>query len=316
MNNLTKSIAIGAILLSAVACQKEELKQSPESNADQIEIKEDSRYSGLSIENNTLTFESIEYYESIVDSEDGSSTKADELSAYLKQTTFESFSTLYPDNKEIDDDFVGSILNKDRVVRIGEWFILIDKPNNNVHALNVNAENAYQDLVSMNSRDIKTYSTDEDVLEYLANPEAEFERGCSESSAPTKNVPHAWETYCSNFKIRFKAAYYTLGIYKKLRYEFWHKQKSGNDNNTLFSMAYRYKWKKKCKNEDADVTKSMVLWNFQGDHMELKFYTGSKSLSKYYIGGQWSGGATVAFRSRCNNATIYRTLVNPLRHGY
>lgn len=316
MNNLTKSMAIAAIVLSAFACQKEKLNESSELSSNQNTIELDSRYPGISIHNDILQFESVKYYESIVDNENGSSADADALTSYLRTTTFQSFFALNPESEEIDDDFVSTIVNKDRVVIIGTWMLLIDKPNDLVFAINKNEKNAYGTLISRNERAVQIFSTDDDVLDLLENPELSNERACNESSASSNNVPHSWDTYCTNYKFRLKAAYYSLGIYKKLRLEFWHKQISGNSNNTLFSLGYRYKWKKKCKNEDADVTKPMTLWDFQGDHMELKFYTGSKALSKYYIGGQWSGGATVAFQNKCTNATYYQTLVNSLSHGY
>lgn len=314
-------LSVFALAVILVSCDKKDIVPIQNNNQEQLNYSEsapldDQKYSGLSIENGVLSFESIEYYESIVDSEDGGSEEVDKFTAYMKVTDFQSFNKLNMGSNEIDDDFVGSILNKDRIVKIGEWFILIDKPNNNVHTLHVDSENAYQSILTMSSRDIKTYSTDEDVLEYLANPEAEFDRGCSDNAANSDNRSTGYITYCTNYKVKLKAAYYSLGIYKKLRLEFWHKQISGNNNNTLFSLGYYYRWKQKCRNNDANVLKTLTLWDFQDDHKELKFYSGSRALTKYYIGSQFNGGATVAYQSRCDYSTKIQPLGSSLNHGY
>jgi len=128
--------------------------------------------SGLSIENGTVKFSTIEIYESYADNQENLNS--------LKELSFSSseLTTLKEIGNTSDDDipeFLQSILNYDNIFTIGSYLIKIDVDNNRALVINSSVTNAYFDLVNNNtsSNDMLVMSDDEqnalDVLNAIEN---------------------------------------------------------------------------------------------------------------------------------------------------
>jgi len=272
-------------------------------------------------ENDVLCFRTIGYYESIVNFENGS--KMAGVVEFINNSNFASYDKSAPVINLFEEEFIGAILNANRVVKIGEWFMSINPESDKVFVVSDEIEGALELVMEEDDKlnSVIVFSTDDDVLEILKvnNGDTPHGLGCGETNAPTNNVTHAWDEYCDRFEVKFKAKYGSFGIIKKLQLEFWHNQQFSLDDATNFSFGYRYMWKKKCKNESADVTHLLFTtpFEFTNDHWTLTFYSGTHSLSKYYIGNSLlTGGPSVAYKNRCTFATSTLTLVNYLKHGY
>ncbi len=278
------------------------------------------------VDGNVLCFSTIGYYESIVNFTDDSKTNG--VIQFAENLDFTSYYDSRPVTDVIEDNFVGAILNPDQIVKIGEWFIRINTVSRLVYVCSDEITEAYQLVKNERHSDpnVFTFSTDDDVLEALKdlgnNGQSAGKIPCNENAAPGNNVPHHWDEYCDNYEVKFRSAYDSWGIIKKLKLEFWHNKMGGSPDQTSFSIGYKYKWKKKCKNETAEVTHALhypplYSWEFVDDHHQLTFYSGTHSLSKYYVGNaSETGGPTVAYRNQCTGGTSSITLVNYLKHGY
>ena len=58
-------------------------------------------------------------------------------------------------------------------------------------------------------------------------------------------------------------------------------------------------------------------WQWLTNNKVLPFYTGTRSLSRYYVGNAYqTGGPTVKFMNMCTLQPKTVSLVNMLIHGY
>lgn len=314
---------IATMGITIIGCKKEKVETvnqtsnlNSNSEGEGIESIDNNDYTQLKVNNGVLEFGSIEYYESLVDNSDYN--VIDNLEKKIKSLTYTTYKDKYPNDTIFQEHFTETLLNPDKVVKIGNWFLLIEPNTSLVYAISDEVDNCYEKLLSNNDENISAFSFDDNVLEILSNDNNNLKWGCNETSAPTANNTYHWDTYCGNYRIKFKAAYYTIGIYKKLRIEWWHDEKWGTDDFTNFAVGYKYSWKKKCKNEIGQNTVNMPgYYPYWGNWGEIKFYSGTKSLSKYYIGNlSGTGGPTLAYKNKCTGYKAYITLYYPLKHGY
>ncbi|MBK6951049.1 MAG: hypothetical protein IPH24_03105 [Crocinitomicaceae bacterium] len=171
-----------------VSCNKEKLETAqtapnlpafvdvPEQKLTPVETEK------ISIENGVLVFESIEFYESIVNFEDYS--KVAFTVNYLNSLDFNSFGKANPKSELFDDEFMDAIMNADQVVKIGAWFIRINPETETVSALNDLNISEYSSLISedFSNTTIVNFSTSDDVLEMLKNNDLiSTKLGCGES---------------------------------------------------------------------------------------------------------------------------------------
>ena len=302
------------LLLTGVLSSCEKI--SPESNqSSQYEIVNDNNTRGaensindgqIFEENGVLCFRTIGYYESIVNYKDDSKTRA--LIGFVAQSSFISFGRTYPEDTVFEDDFMWAILNPDRIVKIGEWFIKINPGAGEVLAVQDSSVNAYTILLTENRSDaaLRIFSIHDDVLDILQLGHGPAQAACSEQSADPDSQKKGWFEYCSNFELKFVARYDNWGIYRKLKLEWWHNHKGGSDDNVLVSFGYHYEYDQKCGSENANVTVALNIspFNFETAHKEIVLYQKTKALESYLLSSQFGvGGAGAAYRRRCDLTT-------------
>lgn len=174
MKKLSKITGSFAIALAIVSCNKEEIATTEQKNQNLPEFVEVTEQKltpieteKISIENGVLMFESIEFYQSIVDFEDYS--KIAFTIKHLNSLEFNSYGKANPESKLFDDEFMNAILNADQVVKIGDWFIRINPETKKVFAASSSIENAY-DIVARETESnnaVLTFATRDNVLEAL-----------------------------------------------------------------------------------------------------------------------------------------------------
>jgi hypothetical protein len=322
-----KKVIISALALSIVifACQKEDVLQVNNYQTEEVSNSTKiSGFDGVSINNkySVLDFESIEYYEEIVDNQNYNQVNL--LVDAINQSIFSSYGKIFPKDKICDDDFTKAILNKDAVVKIGNWFIKIDMKRQLVYLHKNIDENSYNNLVSQKSENIFTLSTEDDVLDYLKDETLLTSKKkdwfCGESGQGHGSKEKNWFEYCPDYEYKFKSSYWTIGIYKVLKLGFYHNNLGGSDDVTDFSLEYRYSYKKKCREAGGGAVQypSNVTYNYTADNLVVKFYQGTRSLSKYYIGDLNSSGSgpSCRFRSKCSYYDQISYTLPELKRGY
>ena len=271
--------------------------------------------------NSVLEFETIEYYEQIVDNKDYN--KVDLLTKAINQSTFSSYGKTFPNDLVCDDDFTKALLNKDAIVKIEDWFIKIDMKRNLVYLIKDKNENSYSNLVSLNS-DVYVLSTEDDVLDYLKDESLlnskKKEWFCGEKGQGNGSKEKDWTEYCPNYEYKFKSSYWTIGIYKVLKLGFYHNNLGGSDDVTDFSVEYRYSYKKRCRESGSGQMEfpTNVTYNYTSDNLVVKFYQGTRALSKYFIGSinSNSSGPSCKLRSKCSYYGQVSWTLPVLSRGY
>lgn len=284
-------------LLLFQSCQKETLEQH---KAVAVEAKVD--FPTISVQNNILTFESIQAYTNIVDHEDYSITDA--LTKHALSLPFDAYSKSSTKSMDFDSDFIEAILNKDRVVKIGKWFVKINPKTQKVYALSDEFTHEYSLLVADNpqGRHIHQFTTDEDVIELLQNESLLNSRGlfCGESGA--SNHPFSQTRYfafvpansypASRYEFPCKVTYLKLGIYYSLKAHMEVEKETRTQISPIATMSsYDYpdthmrifsyrKYKIRCGTEHGWYAKVTPIFDKELDY---KSYQGSKRLSKYWM---------------------------------
>lgn len=271
-----------AMALVLVNCNKE--KNQPnlsKQNGPAFQTSEEQKLTPvetdkITIENGVLSFESVAFYQSIADFEDYS--KISFTVNHLNSLTFNSFGKANPTSKLFSDEFIGAILNKDQIVKIGDWLIKINPSTQKVFAISSQVENAYNLVVSEKETNssMLTFSTTENVLEALSGNQTK----CSEDGVGER------EDYCyyvpgpTSNSNRCYLRHKKFGIYFKIQTECT----SPLLPNQYFWITYSTKqYKKKC---DAAVYMSPgTVWSpltqFGGWNDVLA--QGTTNFSKYWV---------------------------------
>lgn len=197
MKKLLKISSVVALTLTIASCNKEEVTPTNNANQNLPELIQPNEQKltpieteKLSIENGVLTFESIEFYKSIVDHEDYSKM-AFTINHLNSLDEFKSFGEINSENTLFDSEFINAIVNADMVVKIGEWFIRINPSSEKVYASNMQSENAYNLVVNetAGNESVLTFSINDNVLEILElDGVAQNKLGCGEDAADTRHV--------------------------------------------------------------------------------------------------------------------------------
>ena len=284
MKAISKIIVLAAILLSIFACDKENIAQVDQNQqqnrtaiTEQTTLIDQEKYPGVSVENRVLIFESIEYYSSLV-SDESDSYNVDELTTVLNESTFESYGKKFGEESEYNDPFMDAIMNEEKVVKIGEWFIYIDIPSETVLALSDSEENAYTALLERSNRSIRKFSTGDDVLDHLANNTNPQER-CGGIGGGTYVSNTLWiGTWFTEAYVDF----FRAGIYFRLKAGAA-PSSSGVFNQTIEVMGPEaWRRRKPCSGGSVG-TSPAGLKNSGSGNFVWAFYTGVRNLNGYYL---------------------------------
>jgi hypothetical protein len=280
MKNLIKTVALTCFVVFLFSCEKESSNnpEVPTSQIDESTIIDKNLYSGLTVQNSVLCFETVAYYESIV-SDESENFGVDELTEYLNKTSFNSYGKKYAENSTFDEEFMDAIMNEDQIIKIGEWFIFIDIPSETVLALSDSEENAYQGLVNKTNRNIKIFSVGDDVLYHLetnTNPE---DRACGGVGGGTYPSPNLW---IGSWATSVYVDFFRAGIYYRLKAGA-DPTSSGVYNQTI-EVVGPEAWRKRKPCNSGTIGTSAAGNKASGSgNFVWAFYTGTRNLNGYYL---------------------------------
>lgn len=274
----------GVLLLS---CDKEselnDLKPEESHLSKEGIFTDENDYSKLSITNGVLDFKSYEYYESLINS----NKNVHFLTQYISRLSFESYGKYHND---IEDEFLATMLDKNQIVKIGKWYIKVNMQSEMVLASS--ELDGYNIVLNNKEQDkLYTFSTSEDVFDYLNNSELLHAKGlfCNdpkadkkESAIPEKSIPGTYP-YVNGF-MKGKIKYVKAGIYYALRAEMWHTLPHSKLNYwfQLESCDYAQRCGSSISNYSHPwITPPSSTVTPLDEYEKYKFYSGVKQLKSY-----------------------------------
>ncbi len=263
-----------------------------------------------------LTFNSVENYISLIESED--ETKKTELiqildnnSSYFSLKSGAKLGGNWVSNakalgtKEAEvvetNDFLSTILNSDGMITIGDHFFKIDFEDEKVYVLPVSLEDRLGDLQNkdLSNGDIMVFSTDDDVLDMLADGSKGSANGrtmlfCSDRKANDLKNKEKYYEYSDNiagvdYRAKIKHGYQKAGVYFSLMTELKHMdrfQSAGNltpwsASNTEIYLEYYYKYKRRCRSGDNESRSSKYeAWD---NKLIRRHYESTRGLARFWI---------------------------------
>lgn len=157
MKKTLKQLTFITLALFAFSCANNKNEVEPASSA--------------SVKNGRMVFSDVSNYENIV-------TNSTSREKVFSNARIEKFTCLASNSADAtvdaslyDSEFLQQVLNKDGIVQIGTWLIKVDMAKKKCFILDEKFSHEYQDLVSENTSNqhIQVYSTEENVLDLLAN---------------------------------------------------------------------------------------------------------------------------------------------------
>lgn len=298
MKKFSKILFASVVALAAISCEKKNLNESNE-----IEIIDQNLYPEITVQDGVLSFNSIEYYESVV-SDESENFSVDELTGYLNTTSFKSYGKKFGEESEYDEPFMDAIMNEDKVVKIGEWFIYIDIPLETVLAISESEENAYSSLLDLSNRNIKQFNIGDDVLDHLANGTTPQDKGCGGIGGGTypaySNINNAQiigSVGNTDIRLNTGVKFFRAGVYFRLSslYELW---PNVSGINGIFNINVQVRgpqgWRKRrpCNSKSiGTIAQNTITINSSSRTGQSTFYSGVRNLNGYYF----------FVRSRCTN---------------
>lgn len=278
---ILSGLVMAVIGITFIGCSKKEVKTEPASkvNIENVERPQDiNNYNELSISNKVLVFGSFDSYTSIVDSDDRN--RIDYLIEHVNNLDFNSFNRAHADSDLLDnDDFLEAILDENSIVKIDEWFIKINLIDEVVTALKETEENAYANLLLGESRNIRTFSTGDDVIDHLENNTSPDDRGCGGVGGGT---------YSSNTVSI--GDWNTVAYVKFFRAGIWFRLTAGNspsaqyEYNMSLEVVGTEAWRKKRPCNGSSEGTSAPGIKKSGSHTYAwQFYGGTRNLNGYYF---------------------------------
>lgn len=309
---MLKIIALGIVVNMFIGCSKERqnmVEQTPIDQIDESTIIDNNKYPFISVKNGVLCFQT-KYYESIF-SEESEDNSIEELAKYLNSTSFKSYGKKYKEKSEYNEPFMDAIMNEDKIIKIGEWFIHIDIPNEIVLAISDKEENAYSSLLVRSNPNIKKFSVGDDVLDHLLNGSEPITEGCGGIGGGT----YGCYSYVSQGKIIKEWSggsvwrlwpyikFFRAGIYFKLSSNYLVRQYESKNatgaGKSLVGIDVNYYadltiemfirhphawWKKKpCKSTSIGTKSGGFHYSGTSATGSRSVYTGTRNLNGYYF---------------------------------
>lgn len=306
------------------------------------------------VENGILSFSSEESYELLLENQDVKAREAfiqslNQNDAYtsLKKRNLISkgnaFSrTLTQAEEEVAEtnEFLGTLLNEDGLIAIGDRLFRVDLSEELVYAGHKDSVTVEEFKLGMASasknKALLAFSTDDDVLDLLnagvrgtvssnartigtGGSATTFGLFCSEDGAPERK-PKQDEEYMIydgyRYRVDAKHAYQKAGIYFSLMSELKHMRKAvsagelvtWSQYNTDISLTYTFKYKPKCRTIVDYSTRVAGGWD---NKVNVRPYESSRGLHAYYIHSDYVFAAP-------SGQNVYLTWLNenPARYRY
>ena len=216
---------LASVGMSMVGCKKMNPATVAEGLQNETKYVSVETIRGLEKTGSILRFETIEDYVDFV--EDSIQIKWQRIDDFTAAQGFENYFVQNPIVDEEDslamDDMFGKLLNADAVVIIGDYAVKVDLPNEAVFVAPYNnLAGHYADLIAGNTgnKNVKKFSTDDDVIDYLLTG-VDFEKcGGSASFDQWSNNIFPFDNNSQWFKWRIR--YFKSGIYFAVRAKVYH----------------------------------------------------------------------------------------------
>ena len=215
------SLSIMFVIVTTFGCKKQKMISSQKEN--HLKTITLDTIPGLEKVGSILKFETIEDYINFV--EDTLDTKWSRLEDFTITNGFENYfsqnttSSINEDSLRMDEMF-GKLLNKDGVIILADYAVKIDLSKQKAFITNTkNLQANYSDLIigSKTNKNVKSYSTDDDVIDILLNGEI-FKCGGSSSFNEFSQYfgPQGYNLIGGEL-VQFGARYFKGGIYFSVR---------------------------------------------------------------------------------------------------
>ena len=266
------------MLLAFTACKKDQVDP-----ISQKTVIDNTRFSEVSIENGVVAFESVDAYISIITSENEGSN-VDALIEEMNTAEFNSYGDIHGSRSTYQDPFMDAIMNKDQIVKIGEWFVSVDLPSEKVLVISESETDAYQQLLVGSGQDIREFNIGDDVLDHLIENSSPQDRGCGGIGGGTYS-----SNVVSGGGVNHQAyvKFFRAGIYFKLSCGF--NTNVGYPSSTAKSMEVLGPegWCKRrnCGSGTIKTLSSGVLNSNLNNNVyyQYKFYENVRNLNGYYF---------------------------------
>jgi len=324
---ILSGLILATIGITIIGCNKEEVEIVDSTNTNVMIHTENEKsldinnYSNISILNEVLTFRTFDSYTDIIDSDD--ENRVDFLIEHVNNLNFNSFSKVHPNSDLLErDELLESILDENMIIKIDEWFIKINILDETVTAVSETEINAYEDLLSGQNRNIKIFSTGDDVIDHLQNNTSPDDRSCGGiggGTYPSYSAPYNGQiikTFSNGVVWRLNpyVHFFRAGIWFRLssQYEVHRYPTSSStsggqvvsnitsENITIemFIRSPKAWWKRRPCNSSSIGTKNSGFHYSDSVHGHGKktIYGGIRNLNGYYL--------YVQGRARYSNGTV------------
>lgn len=250
--NLKGFMCTLALGMSLVACEKNVV--APNQSSTTSTTIPSNLIEGLQIQNGYADFETIQSYRDAVG--DDQHAQVQQLTQHLLDINKDAYQNQLEEGQKdlIDDEFMAALLNKDQIVKIGDWFLQIKPEEEKVLVLSASNEQAYQTLVKGTDKSITKLSTNDEVLGYLENPAQMQKIFCSESGVASRDD----EDYLYRNGVIVNPSSYNDALVEHRKFGVYFKLQAFVNNTKLSSQTPHYNrrvffsfnekiYKKRCK---------------------------------------------------------------------
>jgi len=299
---MKKLIMSGLILatmgVTIISCNKEKVEVESETNTEihkpdglsiqdqKAKLVDNNDYSKLDLSKGVVEFKTIEYYKSIIDAKDNEN-KIYFLSKYINESSFKSFGKINPTSQLFDDDFMEAILDKNKIVKIGRWYVKINPEDESVFVSSSENERAY-DLVlneTESNTNVYKFSTGDNILEFLSSQPTDerWSWWCSEDGVGSKHVSSGImciDNYCQN-ELHGEMHFRRFGIYYSLYLKVYKDNGSGYYMSMDLPKVYYHV---KCGNTVGSY--SVYGYGWETSNFRYQSYQGSTNLNEIWFKGR------------------------------
>jgi len=269
-------IALFFVLFALQSCQKEALTTVPTPITTAVETQETPIQFEVTVDNGLLSFPTTEDYENAIEYLHNFDKAA--LAEWNASLGFSSLQSYYntneisAENREVDEETFASLLNQDKMIKIGQNIIMVDMAEESTYVLTGGNTAQIKDLKkkSLSNESIQSYPNDVNVLDLLDGDDSSLFQKASYCDSYSTGWTQAG--YCNPHILEWRMRYFKAGIYYSLKAKY-----QGNSNSCV---------KKIINLLDGFATNKKKTINFSatttiGYSVSLKPYSSTRRLKEY-----------------------------------
>jgi len=272
-------IALFVVLFALQSCQKEALTTVPTPITTAVETQEIPIQFEVTIDNGLLSFPTTEDYENAIEYlHDYDKEALAEWNASIGFSSLQSYyntNEISEENREVAEETFASLLNPDRMIKIGQNIIMVDMAEESNYVLIGGNTAQIKDLKkkSLNNKSIQSYSNEVNVLDILGGDDSSlFQKASYCDSNSTEWVPAG---YCNPNILEYRLRYFKAGIYYSLKATY--KGNSGGCQELkLVNLVNGF-----AENRKETITFSPITAIGSGSSVSNKPYSSAKRLKSY-----------------------------------